>query len=106
VRRSLPALLALVLGLLVAPQPVPSAFESARPTAAADLQATTRTTAAEAVPSGHSTPAAPPPAESAAPIERRADATEQISARPRTLRTQVTDGTLGSRAPPSALAKK
>jgi hypothetical protein len=106
VQRSLPALLALILGFLVAPQPaVPSAIAHPGPGAAADLDATTRTTAAEAaVHTGHSTPTAPPPAEPAAPADRSAHSTEQISAGPHTLRAQVTVRTLGSRAPPSALA--
>jgi hypothetical protein len=106
VQRSLPALLALILGFLVAPQPaVPSAIALPGPSAAADLEATTRTTAADvAVHTGHSTPMAPPPAESAAPHDLSADSTEQISAGPHTLRAQVTVRTLGSRAPPSALA--
>jgi hypothetical protein len=101
VRRSLPALLALVLGFLVAPQPAPSAFATANAgtTAAADLDATARTNTAETLHTGQSTPAAPP-VTSEAPIER---STEQISALPRTLRVQVTADTYGSRAPPSAL---
>lgn len=106
VQRSLPALLALILGFLVAPQPaVPSAIAHPGLSAAATLDATTRTTTAEvAVHTGHSTPTAPPPAGPAAPADRSAHSAEQISARPQTLRAQVTVRTLGSRAPPSALA--
>ena len=57
VQRSLPALLALVLGFLVAPQPaVPSAIAPAGTIAAANLDATPQSTAA--APAGHSTPSA------------------------------------------------
>jgi hypothetical protein len=91
--RSLPALLALLLGLLVAPQqPAPRA-------AAASLKATAYTTAAApaAVPAGHS---AESPAGSDAPLTPGAGPVEQ---RPRVLRTQITVGTTGSRAPPRPL---
>lgn len=97
-RRSLPALLALVLGLLVAPQPASSAFPSARTTTAAAVNATTHTPSAETVHSGYSTPAVPRPDEAAVPST---DPGEHFA---QTLRTQVTASTLGSRAPPSALA--
>jgi hypothetical protein len=93
VRRSLPVLLALVLGLLVAPQ-------SSAHSAHAHLQATAHTTvvALPAVHTGHS--AAPPAAaDSVSPV----DPAEQITARPRLLRTLTTGRTAGSRAPPSAL---
>jgi hypothetical protein len=102
-QRSLPALLALVLGFLVAPQPaVPSAIAPTGTIAAADLDATPQPTAAPDT--EHSTPSALPPAESAAPADLSADSTEQISAGPRLLRAQLTAGPLGSRAPPSPLA--
>jgi len=89
--RVLPALLALVLGLLVAPQqPVTEA--------AASVRATTYTTVAvpAAVHSGQSAdPSAesetPPASASAGPIEQT----------PRPLEAQFTVGTDGSRAPPS-----
>ena len=90
--RTLPALLALVLGLLVAPrQPVHHA--------AALSQATTYTTVA-APAAVHSGQSADPSAESDAPSTPGADPVEQ---RPRVLRAQVTVGTDGSRAPPSRL---
>jgi hypothetical protein len=102
VQRSLPALLALVLGFLVAPQPaVPSAIAPTGTIAAANLDATPQTTAAAHT--GHSTPSARPPAESAAPAGLSADSTEQISAGPHILRAQLTAGPVGSRAPPSPL---
>jgi hypothetical protein len=91
--RSLPALLALLLGLLVAPQqPGPTA-------AAASLKATAYTTVA-APATVHAGQSADTPAESAAPLTPGPDPVEQ---RPRVLRTQVTPGTAGSRAPPPAL---
>jgi hypothetical protein len=90
--RTLPALLALVLGLLVAPQ-------QPAPHAAAPSQATTYTTVA-APAAVHSGQSADPSAESAAPSTPGADPIEQ---RPRALRAQVTVGTDGSRAPPSLL---
>ncbi|MEV6845995.1 hypothetical protein [Actinoplanes sp. NPDC051411] len=90
--RTLPALLALVLGLLVAPQ-------QPAPHAAALPQATAyRTVAAPAaVHSGHS---ADPSAEPEAPSTPGADPIEQ---RPRALHAQITVGADGSRAPPSPL---
>lgn len=101
VQRSLPALLALVLGFLVAPQPaVPSAIAPSGAIVAVDLEATPQPTA---VHTGHSTPAAAPPAESVAPTGLSAGS-EQISTGPHTLRAQLTARTLGSRAPPSLLA--
>lgn len=88
--RALPALLALVLGLLVAPQqPAPAA-------AAAGVQATTYTTVA-APAAVHTGQSADTPADSAAPATPGADPVEQ---RPRLLRTQITTGATGSRAPP------
>jgi hypothetical protein len=91
--RSLPALLALLLGLLVAPQ------QPAHRAAAASLQATAYTTVAApaAVQTGQS---ADIPDESAAPLTPGTDPVEQ---RPRILRTQITVGTSGSRAPPARL---
>ena len=92
--RVLPALLALVLGLLVAPQqPAPAAT-------AAPVHATAYTTVAApaAVHTGH---CADLPAESAAPAPPAAAPVEQ---RPRQLRTQATAGTTGCRAPPSTPA--
>jgi hypothetical protein len=90
--RALPALLALVLGLLVAPQqPAPHAAASAHATAY------TTVAAPAAVHSGQS---ADPSAESEAPSTPGADPVEQ---RPRELRAQITPGTAGSRAPPSSL---
>jgi hypothetical protein len=90
--RALPALLALVLGLLVAPQ-------QPAPRAAAHPQATAyKTVAAPAA--VHSGQSADPSAESEAPSTPGADPVEQ---RPRVLRAQITPGTAGSRAPPSSL---
>jgi uncharacterized protein involved in copper resistance len=88
--RTLPALLALVLGLLVAPR------QPASP-AAAHPAATTYTTVA-APAAVHSGQSADPSAESEAPSTPGADPVEQ---RPRVLRAQITVGTDGSRAPPS-----
>ena len=111
VQRSLPALLALVLGFLVAPQSaVPSAIAPAGAVAAANLDATPQTTTAAHT--GHSTPSAQPPAQPVAqspagpatPDDLSAGSTEQISAGPHLLRAQFAAGTLGSRAPPSPLA--
>ena len=87
--RVLPALLALVLGLLVAPQqPVTKA--------AASVRATTYTTVA--VPAAvHSGQSADPSAESETP-PAPAGPIEQT---PRPLEAQFTVGTDGSRAPPS-----
>jgi hypothetical protein len=90
--RALPALLALVLGLLVAPQQ-PAHHAAAPP------QATAYTTVA-APAAVHSGQSADPSAESEAPSTPGADPVEQ---RPRVLRTQVTVATAGSRAPPSNL---
>jgi len=90
--RALPALLALVLGLLVAPQQ-PASRAAALP------QATAYTTVA--VPAAvHSGQSADPSADSEAPSTPSAGPVEQ---RPRVLRSQVTVGTDGSRAPPSPL---
>jgi len=92
--RTLPALLALVLGLLVAPQ------QPATPAAAAaGLQATTYTTVA-APATVHSGQPAEEPAASEAPSTPGAGPAEQ---RPRVLRPQVTVGADGSRAPPFRL---
>lgn len=93
-RRSLPVLLALVLGLLVAPP-------ASAPSAHAHLRATAHTTvvASPAVHTGHSAAPPAPAADSVDPV----DPAEQITARPRLLRTQTTGRTAGSRAPPSAL---
>jgi hypothetical protein len=90
--RALPALLALVLGLLVAPQQPVSP-------AAALPQATAYTTVA-ATAAVHSGQSADPSAESEAPSTPSGDPVEQ---RPRVLRPQVTVGTDGSRAPPFPL---
>jgi hypothetical protein len=91
--RTLPALLALVLGLLVVPQQPVSP-------AAAHPAATTYTTVAApaAVQSGQS---ADPAAESEAPPTPGA---EPVEWSPRPLRAQVTVDTDGSRAPPATLA--
>jgi hypothetical protein len=103
VQRSLPALLALVLGFLVAPQPaVPSAIALPGTIAAANLDATPQTTAA--APAAHSAPSALPPAEPAAPAGLTAESAEQIPAGPHLLRAQLTAGPVGSRAPPSFFA--
>jgi hypothetical protein len=92
--RALPALLALVLGLLVAPQqPAPTAHAAAR------IEATAYTTVA-APAAVHTGQSAGTPAESAAPSTPGADPVEQ---RPRVLRSQVTGGIAGCRAPPSEL---
>jgi uncharacterized protein involved in copper resistance len=90
--RTLPALLALVLGLLVAPQ-------QPAPHAAASPHATAYTTVA-APAAVHSGQSADPSAESEAPSTPGADPIEQ---RPRVLHAQITVGTDGSRAPPSPL---
>lgn len=87
--RTLPALLALVLGLLVAPQQ-PAHHAAALP------QATAYTTVA-APAAVHTGQSADPSAESAAPLTPGADPIEQS---PRVLRAQVTVATAGSRAPP------
>jgi hypothetical protein len=90
--RTLPALLALVLGLLVAPrQPAPHA--------AALVHATAYTTVA-APAAVHCEQSADPSAESAAPSTPGADPIEQ---NPPALHARVTVGTDGSRAPPSPL---
>jgi uncharacterized protein involved in copper resistance len=90
--RTLPALLALVLGLLVAPAQPHSP-------AAAHSHATARTTVA-APAAVHSGQSADPSAESAAPATPTAGPVEQ---RPPALRAQSTVGTDGSRAPPATL---
>jgi hypothetical protein len=100
VQRSLPALLALFLGLLVAPQPASSALPGARHSTAAAFHATTRTPAAEKVHSGQSVDIA----DAAAPLDHVAEAPEHNGPQP--LRAQVTAGPLGSRAPPAALANQ
>lgn len=87
--RTLPALLALVLGLLVAPQQ-PAHHAAALP------QATAYTTVA-APAAVHTGQSADPSVESAAPLTPGADPIEQS---PRVLRAQVTVATAGSRAPP------
>jgi hypothetical protein len=100
ITRSLPALLALVLGFLVAPQPaVESAIAPTGTVAAAGLDATPQTTAV-----APTAPAALPPAEPAAPAGLTAGSAEHISAGPHIVRAQLTVGPLGSRAPPSPLA--
>jgi hypothetical protein len=92
--RVLPALLALVLGLLVAvQQPVSSP-------AAADLSATAYTTVA-ATDVVHSGPSADGSVESAASVTPVGGV--PVEQRPRVLRTQVFGSTAGSRAPPSSL---
>ena len=90
--RALPALLALLLGLLVAPQQPVSR-------AAALPHATTYTTvtAPTAVHSGQS---ADPSAESETPP---APGTDPVQQRPRILRPQATTGPDASRAPPPHL---
>jgi hypothetical protein len=90
--RTLPALLALVLGLLVAPQQ-PAHHAAALP------QATAYTTVA-APAAVHTGQSADPSAESEAPLTHGADPIEQS---PRVLRAQTTGATAGSRAPPPAL---
>jgi hypothetical protein len=88
--RVLPAVLALVLGLLVAPQ---------QPTRrAAGVQATAYTTVAVSAPA-HCGQSADPSAESQTPSTPGADPVEQA---PPVLRAQTTVGTDGSRAPPSS----
>jgi hypothetical protein len=100
VRRSLPVLLALVMGFLVAHQPPAPSL------GAADLRATAYTTvdAAHAVHTGHTGHSAATPAPpAAAPITSDAGHTEQITLRPRVLRALTTVRSSGSRAPPLAL---